>query len=121
MVGESTSQRAGLYAGWELLFVRRQPLLTENIKLNLRTKVEICSSSPNQSLDLQLADVLLVMPNLHKTQCWAFVYVSPIVLYHNCAFSQSGSIPLVLSLQNGSHCQSSPPTQPNFVQFLSRS
>jgi len=31
------NQRAGLYAGWELLFVRPQPLLIENIKLNLKT------------------------------------------------------------------------------------
>jgi len=41
------SQRAGLYVGWELLFVRPQPLPLENIKLKLRTKVESCLSCPN--------------------------------------------------------------------------
>ena len=50
-------QRAGLSAGWELLFVRPQLLLIENIKLNLRTKVESCLPSPNHSLALQFADV----------------------------------------------------------------
>jgi hypothetical protein len=51
-------QRAGLCAGVVLVF-RPQPLLIENIKLKLRTKVEKCLSSPNHSLDLQLADVCL--------------------------------------------------------------
>jgi hypothetical protein len=37
--------RAGLYAGWELLFVRRQPLLIENILLKLCTKVDSYSSA----------------------------------------------------------------------------
>jgi hypothetical protein len=43
-----------------------QPLLIENIKLNLRTKVESCLSSPNHSLDLQLADVCWSSPTCIK-------------------------------------------------------
>src|SRR5690242_8146830 len=58
--------RAGLYAGWELLFVRPQLLLIENIKLKLRTKVESCLSSPIRSLDLQLADVCWSCPTCIK-------------------------------------------------------
>ena len=40
MLQSHGTQRAGLYAGWELLFVRTQSLLIENIKLNVRTYLE---------------------------------------------------------------------------------
>jgi hypothetical protein len=60
------AQRTGLYAGWELEFRPPGPLLIENIKLNLRTKVEIYSSSPNYSLDLQLADDTMSSPTCIK-------------------------------------------------------
>lgn len=46
--------------------VRPQPLLIENIKLNLRTKVESCLSSSNYSLDLQLVDVTMSCPTCIK-------------------------------------------------------
>jgi len=72
-------QRAGLYAGCELLFVRRQPLLIENIKLNLRTKVESYLSSPNHSLDLQIADVTMSSPAFANT----FVGRSISLVYRN--------------------------------------
>jgi hypothetical protein len=67
------NQRAGLYAGWELVF--RPPTAAadlpagrqvENTKLNLRTKVESCLSSPNHSLDLQLVDVTMSCPTCIK-------------------------------------------------------
>ena len=40
-------QRTGLYAGWEFEFSLPEPLTGFILKLNLRTKVEIYSSSPN--------------------------------------------------------------------------
>ena len=52
-------QRAGLCAGVALVFRPPEPLLIENIKLKLRTKVESCLFMPNHSPDLQLADVCL--------------------------------------------------------------
>jgi hypothetical protein len=44
----------------------QQPLLIENIKLKLRTKVESCLSCPNHSLDY-VADVILSSPAFANT------------------------------------------------------
>jgi hypothetical protein len=41
------AQRAGLYAGWELLLVHPQSLLIEKLMMKLRTKAQSCLSSPN--------------------------------------------------------------------------
>jgi hypothetical protein len=72
-VAAMAAQRAGLYAGWELVF--RLPTTAadlpagrqvENIKLNLRTKVESCLSSPSHSLYLQIGDVIMSSPTCIK-------------------------------------------------------
>jgi hypothetical protein len=68
---KNSTQRTGLYAGWEIEFRLPELLLIENILMKLRTKVQRCLSSPNQCLALQLADVKFVKPNLHKTPCKA--------------------------------------------------
>ena len=43
-----------------------QPLLIEKLMLKLRTKAQSCLSSPNHSLDLQLADVTMSSPTCIK-------------------------------------------------------
>jgi len=46
MVVQNGTQRAGLFAGWELEFRLPEPLLIENILMKLITKVQECLSSP---------------------------------------------------------------------------
>ena len=60
------SQQAVLCAGWELVFRPATSLLIENRKLNLRTDIEICLSSSDHSVHLQLADVFSPCPTCIK-------------------------------------------------------
>ncbi len=58
------------------IFVRLKPLLIENIKLKLSTKVQRCLSSPNKSkIALQMLLVIASAPVVQKNPCCAFTYV----------------------------------------------